>query len=45
MITNFNRELAANELRDEELEQVVGGVHEAKAGSWLGANKSVTNTK
>ena len=43
MTTNIDRELADNELGDEKLEQVAGGVHEAKAGSWLGTNKSVTN--
>jgi len=32
----------SNELRDEELDHVVGGT-EAKAGSWLGTNKSVTS--
>jgi hypothetical protein len=38
MNTNTDRELT-----QAELEHVAGGVHEAKAGSCLGTNKSVLN--
>jgi hypothetical protein len=31
------------ELSETELGQITGGVHEAKAGSWLGTNKSVVD--